>query len=64
MTNVQRLTAFLYILMRDYTPSGLPEAIMREHVERAGNDEPEYSNPHLYAHARELAERLYGSAQT
>lgn len=59
MTDDQ-LTSFLYILMRDHLPSGVVEDIMAKHVENIGNDEVRFSNPHLEAHARELASRLVG----
>ena len=52
-----RLVAFLYVLMRDEVVSGAVEKIMLEHVE-SNDREAVFSNPHLEAHAVELAKRL------
>ena len=53
----ERLTAFLYILMRDHLPSGTVEKIMMDHVDVI-IETPVYSNQHLVAHAREIADRI------
>jgi hypothetical protein len=52
-----RLVAFLYVLMRDEVTSGTVEKIMQDHVE-SHDGARSFSNPHLEAHARELAGRL------
>ena len=55
----ERLVAFLYVLMRDEVVSGAVERVMESHIESRPRDIPRsYSNPHLEAYARELAERL------
>jgi hypothetical protein len=55
---IERLTAFLYILMRDELPAGKVEAIVRDHVEKAGDRTRVYSNAGLEAYAREVATRI------
>lgn len=54
----EALVSFLYILLRDEVPAGTVEAIMRNHVEKAGSDRRTYSNKHLAAYSREIARRL------
>jgi hypothetical protein len=54
-----KLVAFLYILLRDYLPSGVVEGIMIKHVERCDGDVV-FSNPFTEGHARELASRMVG----
>jgi len=54
----QNLVAFLYILMRDKLPSGAVEEIMEKHVEPVQDMEITFTNPHLEAHARWLANRI------
>src|SRR5258708_6977142 len=60
--NPEKLTPFLYVLMRDHLVPGDIEAIVAEHCEhhwRPGRDGlAQFSNPHLEAYARELADRL------
>ena len=53
---MDRLTTFLYILLRDHVPAGDVEDILQHHAEVPGS--PVYSNPHLAAYAKELAQRL------
>ncbi len=52
-----KLTVFLYILMRDYITPGAVEKIMREHVELQGK-EAQLSNRWLGKHSLDIAERL------
>ena len=52
----ERLVAFLYDLLRDDLPAGAVERLVRE-----GEKYPppyKFSNSHLEAYARELAQRL------
>jgi hypothetical protein len=57
-----RLAQFLYILMRDYLPSGAVEGIMEKYVERAlwpdQTRKAVFSNGYLAEHAKDLAARL------
>lgn len=53
-----RLVTFLYILMRDYLPTGKVEEIMLKHVTETEDKEVRYSSAHLAALAKEIAERL------
>ena len=57
-TPLEPLINFLYVLLRDHLPSGVVEGIMVNHVEKARGRTRSYSNPHVEAHAREIAERL------
>lgn len=52
-----KLQAFLYLLLRDELPAGVVEGIMQK-IEACRDDEVVYSNPHVAAHALELAQRL------
>jgi hypothetical protein len=65
------MEAFLYILLRDHLPAGEVEGIVRTHVElprlngsvagrspRAGAAPGVFSNDHMAAYAKELAQRL------
>lgn len=53
-----RLVMFLYVLMRDEVTSGVVERIMEQHIEKAAGRPVKYSNPHVEAHARDVADRL------
>lgn len=59
---MERLVAFLYILLRDHLPAGTVESILSLHVDKsAAMTYPvKFSNPHIEAYARELAGRLCG----
>jgi hypothetical protein len=58
---MERLVAFLYILLRDELPAGRIEAVLVDHVERVPpGGSSVFSNAHLESYARELAERLAG----
>lgn len=56
-----RLTAFLYILMRDHVTVGVIEQIMHGHVGVNGDAHPVFSNPWLAGYAGELVKRLTGA---
>lgn len=58
MEKPQGLVDFLYALMRDYLPAGEVERLVRDHVEKAADQESIYSNGHLASYAAELAERI------
>jgi hypothetical protein len=55
---VERLTAFLYILMRDEVPTGVVRKIQRDHIDKAGDRERIYSEPGLVMVARCAAAEL------
>ena len=56
---LERLIAFLYILLRDQLPAGVVEEIMRDHIDNIIDELPvKFSNKHLEAYAREIASRL------
>lgn len=53
------LAMFLYILLRDYLPSGQVEEIMEKHVEKnPENRTIRYSNPYIVAHVDDILDRL------
>ena len=52
-----RLTTFLYLLMRDYLPLGTVELIFQQHIDPADGTSV-YSNGHLARYAEGLAKRL------
>lgn len=55
----QKLTTFLYILMRDYLPAGTVEKIMSEHVDLiTDTNEAQFSNSHLQKIAEDVAHRM------
>jgi len=55
----ERLTQFLYLLMRDHLPTGKVESIM-EQVRHCKERQlsVQYSAPHLEAYARELTKEI------
>ena len=55
-----RLTHFLYILLRDTVPFGEVERIMRDHVEVANASDygVEFSEPHIEKYSRAVAVRI------
>ena len=57
MTDQDRLVMFLYLLMRDELPTGSVVKLIGE-IEELGNLDPEFSNKHLEAMARDYADRL------
>jgi hypothetical protein len=61
-THVDRLTHFLYILMRDEIPSGAVRKIQRDHMDKAGDRMPLYSEAGLAMVARSAAAELLGVA--
>lgn len=63
-TPKQRLTDFLYTLLRDKLPAGEIERLVIEHVERQGEEESIYSNPFLAGYADELATRILNGADS
>ena len=61
MKAVDKLTGFLYVLLRDHLPAGTVEGIVSNHVENPvalGTVQFQFSNRPLAEYARELAERL------
>jgi len=67
MNSHQRLVAFLYVLMRDYTTPGNVELIIRDHVQKANDlaDEEKdiaYSNKYLQAYAEDVLNRIIGAS--
>lgn len=57
MNQTQKLTAFLYIIIRDHLPSGaVANAIM--YLESMIEDDVEFSNEHLKALAEDYAKRI------
>lgn len=59
----EKLTRFLYVLMRDRLTVGAVQSIVDDHCEFAAADPPlrpqlRYTNSHLECFARELAGRL------
>ena len=55
----QRLAQFLYVLMRDYLPTGKVEEIVQGHVEALPEGTAvSFSNSHLAMYACELAKRI------
>jgi hypothetical protein len=60
-TATRRLTALLYILMRDDLPVGRVAQIVKDHVDKVTDENPvEFSNKYLEHYARELAQKLIG----
>jgi hypothetical protein len=63
MVPSEKLTRFLYVLMRDRLPAGAVQSIIDDHCNFAPVDPPlppplRYTNSHLEAYARELAGHL------
>lgn len=67
MKSVERtkcaLTSFLYILMRDYLPTGTVEDIYEKHIQKVSRDTTlvTYDNEYLYGLAHDLKCRLKDS---
>ena len=55
---MNKLTAFLYIMMRDEVPTGTIAKVIQDIDEIIGDDETEYSNDHLKAMAEDYAKRI------
>jgi len=54
----ERLTLFLYILLRDHLPFGEAERILREHLEPSEGMVITLSEPGQATYARTLAKRI------
>jgi len=52
------LTSFLYVLMRDASPVGEVEAVVRSLEQEVRKDKTRYTNGWLALYARHLADRL------
>ena len=61
MTN-QNLTIFLYLLMRDYLPTGEVAKIVKEIEESIDGKEPIFTAKGLGEYAEELAKRILTNA--
>lgn len=57
MANVNKLQAFLYLLMRDELPTGAVVKVVNQ-VTAMPPEEVTYTSEHLAAYAKQLAERL------
>jgi hypothetical protein len=55
---MKSLVVFLYTLMRDELVPGTVAEILTNQVEVCKGKDPIYTNKHLEAYAREVAERL------
>ena len=62
MTETDRLSVFLYVLLRDHVPFGTVELILRDHVDAAQNVGGEllFSEAYQEAYVRRLAQRVLG----
>lgn len=61
MTGKEKLTGFLYVLLRDHLPAGRVEEIVSSHIENPvalGTEHFQFSNKPLAEYAKELAERI------
>ena len=58
VTGVDRLTCFLYLLMRDELSTGKVARVHFETLRGTDKGKPEYSNEYLELYARGLAEKL------
>lgn len=59
---ISRLTALLYILMRDDLPVGRVAEIVKDHAGKIDDQNPgEFSNRYLEHYARELVQKLIGA---
>ena len=56
-----KLTAFLYILMRDELPTGTVAGILQNHIRKLPAEGWIFTNRHLEAYAREIAAELVAS---
>jgi len=52
-----KITCFLYVLMKDYLPAGKIEEIIEDRI-MPGVKSNWFSNPHIYQYAKELADKL------
>lgn len=53
-----RLATFLYLLMRDHTPTGTIPAVLKEMEKIQSYEFVTYSNEHLFALAKDYANRV------
>jgi hypothetical protein len=56
--NQQRLQEFLYVLMRDYLPTGAIEAIMQSHLRKNPSQKRVFDANHLAAYADVIATEI------
>ena len=59
MVDIERLQAFLYLIMRDEMPTGVVANIVKD-IENFKGDHYVFTNKHLAAYAHELCGRLTG----
>lgn len=54
-----RLVTLMYLLTRDYLPSGDVVALVKE-VQSMGNTPVVFTNPHIEGFARDMVQRITG----
>lgn len=59
MVDIERLQAFLYLVMRDKLPCGVVAKIVKD-LEKYEGDHYVFTNKHLAAYTAELCGRLIG----
>lgn len=59
MVDIERLQAFLYLMMRDELPLGVVAKIVKD-IEKFEGDHCVFTNKHLAAYAQDLCNRLMG----
>lgn len=58
MISEDKLTVFLYILLRDYLPVGTVTTILKENIQVLGNKDPEFSDRELAVIAERVVKSL------
>ena len=58
MISENKLTVFLYILLRDHLPVGTVNTILKEQVRILGDQEPDFSDAELAAIAKRVVKDL------
>ena len=58
MISEDKLTVFLYILLRDYLPVGTVTTILKENIQVLGSKDPEFSDRELAVIAERVVKSL------